>query len=287
MRDYKNAQGVPAQDVGGRRPPAGGALRARGARAAGPRPRRRRLPAAARRGPAPARGGPRGRAAAGLVDNDVVEPEAWEALLDELRAEAEAAAAGCGPADPRRARSAARHAAARIRAICRAPDAAASAGARRRRDPPRLHPRAARGDRRPPRLRPARRQRRLGQDGGDGRALRRGGARRRRAGRGDPRAHLHREGGGRAARAHPAPVHGARRARARARGRGRVGRDDPRLLRAASCAPPVRRRPGPALHRPRRAAPPAARERARGSAPSSAWAAARGAAALDLAGGLP
>ena len=51
---------------------------------------------------------------------------------------------------------------------------------RRRRPPARgavaVHRRAAGGDRRPRRLRAARRQRRLGQDGGDGRALRRGGA---------------------------------------------------------------------------------------------------------------
>ena len=81
---------------------------------------------------------------------------------------------------------------------------------------------------------------------------------RRRRGRRDPRAHVHREGGGRAARAHPPPLHRARRARARAHRRGRGDRHHPRLLRRRAARAPVRRRAGPALRRARRGRAPGA-----------------------------
>ena len=74
-----------------------------------------------------------------------------------------------------------------------------------------VHAPSRRGDRTPRRRPAARRQRRQRQDLGARRALRARGARRRRRRRGDPHDHLHREGGGRAARADP-------RAPARARG---------------------------------------------------------------------
>ena len=88
-------------------------------------------------------------------------------------------------------------------------------------------------------------QRRLGQDVGAGRALRAPRRRGRHARRPGPRHHVHREGGGRAARARPRPPARARRARGGARGRGRVDHDLPRLLRADPARARGRRRPRP------------------------------------------
>ena len=86
------------------------------------------------------------------------------------------------------------------------------------------------------------RQRRLRQDRRDGRAVRRGRAAGRRGGRLGPRAHVHREGGGRAARARPPAVHGAGGDRARARDRRRLDRHHPRLLRPRAARAAARRR---------------------------------------------
>ena len=98
-----------------------------------------------------------------------------------------------------------------------------------------------------------RRQRRLRQDVGARRALRAFRARRRLRARRDPRDHVHREGGGRAAR------RGVRRellalgaARAARGHRGGVDLDDPRVLRARPARARRRGRARPALRRPRR-----------------------------------
>ena len=65
----------------------------------------------------------------------------------------------------------------------------------------------------------------------------------------DPRHHLHRAGGRRAALADPRAARRARPARADPRARRRLDLDDPRLLPAAAQAVPVRRRARPALPR--------------------------------------
>ena len=106
---------------------------------------------------------------------------------------------------------------------------------------------------------------------------------RRRRRRLDPDADVHREGGGRAARADPAAVRRARRARARARGRRRLDRHDPRLLRARAAQPAARRGPGPALHGARRGGRAPARDRPRSRPRWRTWTAAHGAPAVDLA----
>ena len=106
---------------------------------------------------------------------------------------------------------------------------------------------------------------------------------RRGPGRLDPRPHLHREGGGRAARPHPPALHRARRGGARARGRRGLDRHDPRLLRARAARAAARRRARPALRGARRGRRRAARARRLRAAPSRPGPRRAGAAAVDVA----
>ena len=95
-------------------------------------------------------------------------------------------------------------------------------------------------------------------------------------GRGDPHDHVHREGGGRAARPDPARgLRAARRRRCRAGDRGRVHLDDPRLLRPRAARARAGGGARPAVRRARRARGRAARRRrvrrgARGPGPQRA-----------------
>ncbi len=142
------------------------------------------------------------------VNGDVVDAEAFDAgARGRAGAGGAARRATCVPVASAPARTAACRPAAAPTPRSAAP---ATARPRRRHDRARrapgrggrwraLHARAARGGRRPHRVGPAGRQRRLRQDRGHGRAVRRGGPPRRRAGRLGPRADVHREGRGRAA----------------------------------------------------------------------------------------
>ena len=199
VHDYKG-RGRRAARSGPTAAAPGRALPARRPRAARARAGGRALPAARRE-----QARPRGLVRAGVPG--ALHPDrrrrrgAFAAALEGARAgRADHRGAHEGPTG--RARSAARPAAAAI-------PASAAAASRRARCRHEEHPRAARRDRGPrPFLAPGR-GRGIGQDRGDGRALRRGVLARRRRRRLDPDADLHREGGRRAARAHPAPLHRA------------------------------------------------------------------------------
>ena len=175
IRDYKGKTVHAGRALGAGRPAAGGAVRAGGARAArAASPRARSTSRSARA--TGARAGSWPPACPGrYVNGDVVAPEALDAALLEARDAALAAARAMKAGRIRPCPSRCSPNGCAYPGICRA-------GERRRRrarERAALHRRAAGRDRGPLGLGPAGRQRRLGQDRGDGRALRRGGAARR------------------------------------------------------------------------------------------------------------